>query len=338
MICMNGSSGRQRILLRSVLIVFLSPPSLLFAAPPPVPVSVTPSALVPLAPQAHLIPLPVLSPPFSVTRPSVLPPASFHVPSFDYRSISANLPPLRSAITMNAMALEARRKDFFNAAGPTIDKFNEGKPMDKQIFVSTNIAGLELTQGGTVTVTDLERLYRRANFPGRPIGTPLSDDEARAMATFIRNTTKAQSEYRKAWERSVAKAAPSEPVTEGIRNSITSLHEAIRDVYDEHDLAAIRALPDARDRADALLAREAAYARVMHRYGQGTDVDPMFGQFGDTLAKQLGAYGLGITYYQAPASREGRDVLIVNLNRESFNYRHTMWLSDYIRAGYPRDF
>lgn len=337
MIYMKESDERRRILLHSVLAILLSFPSLLFAAPPPAPVSVVLPVSVPAAPLVYLAPLPVITPPV-FARPSVVPYAPLHAPSFDYRSVVSNPPPLRSAITMNAMVLQARRKDFVNAAAPTIDKFNEGKLFSQWVFLSPNAADLELTQGGTFILTDLERLYRRANFPDRPIDALLSDDEARAMAAFIRNTTKAQSEYRTAWERSVAKAAPSAPVSEDIQRTITSLYVDIRDVYGEHDLSAIRALPGARDRADAILLRDAAYAAVMHRYGQGTDKDPMFGQFGQTLAEQLNAYGLGIVYHQAPASREGRDVLLVNMNRESANYRHTMWLSDYIKAGYPRDF
>ena len=355
-----------------------------FAASPSLPIF-SPAAIPPSVP----VPLPVLTPPFS------LPPVSVPALSLPHAPYPYVTPPSSGRTAAGAEAVRmanfARQQDAIERyIDPVLRPLNRhlntplinGAPSTSRIVIAPNPADFELVFERRRMAESTEQRFissARANDAAnlaRLYADSLAVDPAHMtdaqkadMARFIAQFKALQQAYRAAWEKSVAGRNPAPDPKKPYQQAIFALNRILQEAYDTTN-------PGSGERAavTAFLMRVAEEAPIdgfIRAYlvpktgadllaeavadGQATVVDASgpdgldalvdairsaLGRRADdgawSMTSELRFYGFELRYFPSASARPGRDVQIVITDGPHAG--HYMWLADYIRAGYPRDF
>lgn len=217
---------------------------------------------------------------------------------------------------------------------------------------------------------NLARLY--ADSAGLDPAT-MTDAQRADTVRFVAQFKALQVAYRTAWEKSVAGKSSAPDPAKPYQQALFALNRILQEAY-----ATTKPGSDERAGITTFLMRVAQHAPIdsfistylvpktalemlaeASEKGEATVVDASGPRGADTvadalkdvlaskkipdpagsdwnIASTLGFYGLELRYFPSASIRPGRDVQVVIIRGPHAG--HYMWLADYIRAGYPRDF
>ena len=279
-------------------------PLIAFGAPP-IPARVAPSA----ASRPFSFPVrPSVPAAQQVTALRLFAPASVPAPS---AQLSLPFPASAPTLPIPSPAIVDSLRDALSRANA------RDIPTVQAVSLHPDIANFTLVTGTNAPVTDYGKLWMQANRPNASVAGLSAPDRAR-MDAFAADATAMARLYRAEWEAGLPAAPPLPDTPADV--ALTDLLVRLGEVYaNPHATGILR---------DVI---------VRHLYddfkAQAIDDE------GRGIAKALWAAGDEITikyFYPVrgvPADGNYRDVLVTNRATG-----HALWLADYVRAGYPKEF